>query len=114
MERSRPNILVTGTPGTGKTSLCEAIASATGYNHINIGTWVKDKGLHSGWDEEFDCHILDEDKVLQVTGIDTPYPHANFSSKILIRAPCLYGFLILSHHHGHHWRPYNPYSFGFI
>ena len=71
MERSRPNILVTGTPGTGKTSLCETIASATGYNHINVGAWVKDKGLHSGWDEEFQCHTLDEDKVR--TGAAMPH-----------------------------------------
>lgn len=31
--------------------------------HINIGEWVKDKELHSGWDPEYECYILDEDKV---------------------------------------------------
>lgn len=59
----RPNILVTGTPGTGKTTTCEQLAALTGYRHINVGEWVKEKGLHSGWDEEFECFTLDEDKV---------------------------------------------------
>ncbi|KAG7383872.1 hypothetical protein PHYPSEUDO_003229 [Phytophthora pseudosyringae] len=45
-----PNILVTGTPGTGKTSMCQQLA-------------VKERGLHNGRDEEFDCFVLDEDKV---------------------------------------------------
>lgn len=59
----KPNILITGTPGTGKTTTAEQIASQTGFRHINVGEWVKDKGLHSGWDEEFQCYTLDEDKV---------------------------------------------------
>eukprot|EP00798_Chlamydomonas_sp_ICE-L_P013700 gene13704-19592_t len=62
-ERSRPNILITGTPGTGKTTTCARVAEETGFKHINVGDWVKEKGLHSGWDEEFDCFVLDEDKV---------------------------------------------------
>lgn len=59
----KPNILVTGTPGTGKTTTCEQLAAQTGFRHINIGDWVKEKSLHSGWDEEFECWTLDEDKV---------------------------------------------------
>ncbi|KAG1665072.1 hypothetical protein FOA52_012491 [Chlamydomonas sp. UWO 241] len=63
--RSKPNVLVCGTPGTGKTSLCEAVASALGpgYTLINVGKWVKDKELHAGWDDEFQCYVLDDDKV---------------------------------------------------
>jgi adenylate kinase len=59
----RPNILVTGTPGTGKTTTCEEVAAVTGLQHINIGEWVKQKQLHSGWDAEHGAYLLDEDKV---------------------------------------------------
>lgn len=58
-----PNILITGTPGTGKTTTAEAVAAATGLTHINVGAWVKDKELHSGWDDEHEAFLLDEDKV---------------------------------------------------
>eukprot|EP00891_Asterochloris_glomerata_P003006 jgi/Astpho2/3006/Aster-03315 len=54
---------VTGTPGTGKTTTCEQLACATGLTHINVGDWVKQQELHSGWDEEFGSYVLDEDKV---------------------------------------------------
>ncbi|CAL9040239.1 adenylate kinase isoenzyme 6 homolog [Musa acuminata AAA Group] len=61
--RARPNILVTGTPGTGKTTTCSLLADATGVCHINVGDLVREKGLHDGWDEEFECHIINEDLV---------------------------------------------------
>uniref|UniRef100_A0A5B7BDG9 Adenylate kinase isoenzyme 6 homolog n=1 Tax=Davidia involucrata TaxID=16924 RepID=A0A5B7BDG9_DAVIN len=61
--RKKPNILVTGTPGTGKTTMSSALAEATEFRHINVGELVKEKNLHDGWDDEFDCHIINEDLV---------------------------------------------------
>lgn len=61
--RRGPNILVCGTPGTGKTTTCELVAAATGLQHINVGDLVKKEELHNGWDEEFECWVIDEDKV---------------------------------------------------
>ncbi|KAJ3356035.1 hypothetical protein AMAG_03054 [Allomyces macrogynus ATCC 38327] len=61
--RRLPNILITGTPGTGKTTLSELLALATSMTHINVGDLVKAKSLHEGWDDEFQCYIVDEDKV---------------------------------------------------
>jgi len=66
MARRRPNVLITGTPGTGKTTLCEAVAGATGLEHVNVGDVVKREGCHEGVDEEFDSLILDEEKLLAV------------------------------------------------
>lgn len=61
--RLLPNILITGTPGTGKTTTAELVAEQTGLRHINVGELVKSQQLYCGWDEEHDCYILDEDKV---------------------------------------------------
>ena len=58
-----PNVLVTGTPGTGKTTTCQLIAEQTGLRHVNVGERVKQDELHSGWDPEYECYTLDEDKV---------------------------------------------------
>ncbi|KAM7277600.1 hypothetical protein ACFE04_004734 [Oxalis oulophora] len=61
--RSKPNILVTGTPGTGKTTTSTALAEATLLRHVNIGDLVKEKNLHDGWDDALHCHIINEDLV---------------------------------------------------
>ncbi|KAL8089812.1 adenylate kinase isoenzyme 6 homolog [Apium graveolens] len=61
--RSRPNILVTGTPGTGKSTFSAALSEATNLRHINIGELVKEKNLHDGWDDDFNCYIINEDLV---------------------------------------------------
>ncbi|KAM1002630.1 hypothetical protein EV1_002951 [Malus domestica] len=63
MVRTRPNILVTGTPGTGKTTTSSALAEATQLRHINVGDLVKAKNLHDGWDDELDCYVINEDLV---------------------------------------------------
>ncbi|RZC44280.1 hypothetical protein C5167_037229, partial [Papaver somniferum] len=63
MGRTKPNILVTGTPGTGKTTTSSLLSDATGFRHINIGDLVKEKNLHDGWDDELECHIINEDLV---------------------------------------------------
>jgi adenylate kinase len=61
--RSQPNIIVTGTPGVGKTTHCETLAQTAGLKHLSINQIVKDRGCHEGWDEEFQSWIVDEDKV---------------------------------------------------
>ncbi|GAB5037378.1 transcription initiation factor tfiid subunit 9 adenylate partial [Nannochloropsis oceanica] len=60
----RPNILITGTPGTGKTTTARSIAEATGLSHLNVGDLVKEAKCYEGKDEELDTYILDEDKLL--------------------------------------------------
>eukprot|EP01024_Parvocaulis_polyphysoides_P016009 TRINITY_DN17095_c0_g3_i2.p1 TRINITY_DN17095_c0_g3~~TRINITY_DN17095_c0_g3_i2.p1 ORF type:complete len:193 (-),score=9.49 TRINITY_DN17095_c0_g3_i2:364-900(-) len=61
--RSKPNILVTGTPGTGKTTLCSQIVEQVDLQHIDVSKLVNEQELYSGWDDELDCSIFDEDKV---------------------------------------------------
>lgn len=59
------NILVTGTPGVGKSAFCTALASRLpGMRHVDISALAKAKDLFSGMDtERGDCPIIDEDKV---------------------------------------------------
>jgi 2-phosphoglycerate kinase len=61
--RSQPNLIVTGTPGVGKTTHCEILAQNTGLKHLSINDIVKERGCHDGYDEEFKSWIVDEDKV---------------------------------------------------
>ncbi|KAL3957936.1 hypothetical protein ACCO45_008514 [Purpureocillium lilacinum] len=62
--RQAPNIIVTGTPGVGKTTHCETLAEKTGLRHISVNQVVKDKQCHEGWSEEYQSWIVDEDKLL--------------------------------------------------
>jgi broad-specificity NMP kinase len=65
--RSRPNILITGTPGTGKTILGMELSKRTGMNYINVGEVAKENNFYEGWDEERQSHVLDEDSVSLLT-----------------------------------------------
>ena len=60
----RPNILITGTPGVGKTSLARAAAEATGLTFMNVGDLVKENKFITGKDEEYDSFVPDEDALL--------------------------------------------------
>ena len=61
--RSKPNILITGTPGTGKSITSTEVAQKTGMNQVNVGDVAKTNNFYLEWDEQFQCHVLDEDKV---------------------------------------------------
>ena len=61
--RTSPNIIVTGTPGVGKTVHCEQLAEETGLKHLSVNKIVKERGCHEGYDEELQTWIVDEDKV---------------------------------------------------
>lgn len=60
-----PNVLITGTPGTGKTTLCQMLAERLPeFEVVDVGGLVKTHGFHEGFDVDFQTHILDEDKLL--------------------------------------------------
>lgn len=66
MQRRRPNILITGTPGSGKTTLSGRLSEALGMEHVNVGDVVRMEECHEGKDSDFDAFILDEDKLMDV------------------------------------------------
>ncbi len=59
----KPTILITGTPGTGKSTLSAKVAKALNYEHINVPQMVKENNLHDGYDEEWDTYNVNDDKV---------------------------------------------------
>ena len=63
MARKKPNVIMTGTPGVGKTSHCEILSERTGLKHFSINQIVKERGCHEGWDEEYKSWIVNEDEV---------------------------------------------------
>ncbi|KAF4895339.1 Adenylate kinase isoenzyme 6-like protein HBR1 [Colletotrichum fructicola] len=62
--RASPNIIITGTPGVGKTTHCEELARRSGLTHLSVNQVVKDRECREGWDDEFQSWIVDEDKLL--------------------------------------------------
>ena len=64
-QRKLPNILITGTPGTGKSTMAQTLAAqAPTMRHVELGALVKDRQMHQGWDEEYETYILDEERIL--------------------------------------------------
>ena len=61
--RKHPTIIVTGTPGVGKSTHCELLAQNTGLKHYAINRIARDRDCHDGYDEELKTWIVDEDKV---------------------------------------------------
>lgn len=60
-----PNVLITGTPGVGKSKLCKKLVEKleNKYKWHNISQVAKDNDCVEGFDEEYDCPVLNEDKV---------------------------------------------------
>ena len=54
----------THTAGTGKSLTSSEVATQTGLTHLDVGALAKEHELFEGWDEQFQCPILDEDKVV--------------------------------------------------
>ena len=61
----KPVIIITGTPGTGKTTHAQLLAeeSPVPLKHINVGELVKQKNLYETYDEEWQSYTVDEDRV---------------------------------------------------
>eukprot|EP00929_Paragymnodinium_shiwhaense_P022797 TRINITY_DN14453_c0_g1_i1.p2 TRINITY_DN14453_c0_g1~~TRINITY_DN14453_c0_g1_i1.p2 ORF type:complete len:249 (+),score=68.52 TRINITY_DN14453_c0_g1_i1:69-815(+) len=61
--KKRANVLVTGTPGTGKTTFSSALAAAAGLKHIEVSKMISEQRLYTEWDDDMNCSIFDEDMV---------------------------------------------------
>ena len=78
--RLEPNIIVTGTPGVGKTTICNELAQKTGLKHINVSELVKEKGIGANSNDPDDpnTQIVDEDRLLDCIENDLEDGGMNF------------------------------------
>lgn len=56
-------ILVTGTPGVGKTTLSGMLAEAHGIEHIDITKYIRANRIYESYDRRLDSLVFDEDTV---------------------------------------------------
>src|SRR6267143_1025358 len=63
-EQTLPKIIiVTGTPGVGKTVLAKLLAKKIGFTFLSLGDLVRKERLHKGFDRKARSYIIDERSV---------------------------------------------------
>lgn len=55
------NVLITGTPGTGKTTMGKMLAQELGLQHIEVGAVIREHEFFTSYNEEFDTLDVEED-----------------------------------------------------
>ena len=61
-------IIVTGTPGVGKTILCKQLANKTGFALLSLSDLVKKGRLHIGFDPQARSYLINEPAVRKTLG----------------------------------------------
>ena len=56
-------IIITGTPGVGKTVLARLVAKETGFKFLSLGELVRKESLHKGFDRNAKSYMIDVDSV---------------------------------------------------
>lgn len=64
-------LVCSGTPGVGKSTICEKLSSSTGLRWIEISRVAKENNCLEEYDPVYQCPVLDEDKVSSVTCVKT-------------------------------------------
>ncbi|KAF2669339.1 P-loop containing nucleoside triphosphate hydrolase protein [Microthyrium microscopicum] len=62
--RQQPNIVITGTPGVGKSTHAEAVAARTNLTHLTINDFARERGCLDGHDNRLNSAIVDDDRLL--------------------------------------------------
>ncbi|CAF0854395.1 unnamed protein product [Didymodactylos carnosus] len=60
----RPNIIICGTPGVGKSRLCQDLCQkCPELRYININDIAQEKSLYIEYDDDNECQVLDDERV---------------------------------------------------
>ncbi|MBW2965213.1 AAA family ATPase [Candidatus Woesearchaeota archaeon] len=62
----RKAIIVTGTPGTGKTTVAMRLAKKLGYAYVDVNKVISSQKLSEGYDRKNKCKIIDVKKLSKV------------------------------------------------
>lgn len=56
-------IVVSGTPGTGKTTVAKALAKKKNYEYLDVNRLIKEKKLYDSYDRKRKCNVVDVKKL---------------------------------------------------
>lgn len=56
-------IVVSGTPGTGKTEVAKALAKELNYEYVDVNKIIAENKLSEGYDDKRKCEIIDTKKL---------------------------------------------------
>jgi len=62
-------VVLTGTPGTGKTTAAKMVAKRLGMTHLDLNAAIKNEQLYSGYDKKRDSYIADIKKVSEFVAV---------------------------------------------
>lgn len=70
--RFNPNIIITGTPGCGKSSHAASLQSqlGEGFTHLPVSDLAKERDCIESYDKVLDTSVVDEDKLLDSLEVD--------------------------------------------
>jgi adenylate kinase len=60
-----PTIIITGTPGTGKSSLAKKLCSKFKFKYINVNNIIQKSKAQEGYDEKRKTKIINVDKLIK-------------------------------------------------
>ncbi|CAH2102159.1 unnamed protein product [Euphydryas editha] len=65
-QRTRPNILITGTPGVGKSTISRLLSERTKFIWREVSKLAEEHNCLDEYDPEYQCPYLNEDKLLDI------------------------------------------------
>ncbi|KAH9411417.1 AAA domain-containing protein [Ordospora pajunii] len=63
-------ILMTGTPGVGKTTLCARVSEVFGMKHVDVSKYIEENKLYDEYSEEYKSLVFDEEMVRNALASD--------------------------------------------